>query len=185
MSDGLEYDAVNKVFSVPLELLDEWLASNAEPPKMRLKVPPMDEDNWNSIPEFARAHVFRYSTVLQSSHIAESDGEIKITNDVPVQKANLICSDLPNGKHKPMLDIDIPAALVPSSTPGHGHLYLDKELTWEQYERLLTVLWECGIIQEGVHANAVKRKYTGLRLPWHSKSTEEYEDYKEESNEQD
>lgn len=153
--------------------------------RMRLKVPPMTDENWQSIPEFARNNIFRYSNILQSSDVVESKEEQVMIDDVPVQQANLISSDLPNGNHKPMLDIDISAAFIPSSTPGHGHLYLDQELTWEKYERLLTVLHDCGIIQTGVMNNAIKRKYTALRLPWHSKAEELYETYKEESNEQD
>lgn len=68
--------------------------------------------------------------------------------------------------HKPVLDIDFPAKLVPSSTPGHSHLYLDRELSWPQYKKLLDVLAEVGIIQDGYADSAIKRGYSAVRLPW-------------------
>ena len=68
--------------------------------------------------------------------------------------------------HKPVLDLDIPAVLLPSSTEGHFHLYIDKEMSWKSYKKLLTVLAEVGIIEEGYLRASVARKYTAVRLPW-------------------
>lgn len=68
--------------------------------------------------------------------------------------------------HKPVLDIDFFAKLVPSSTPGHSHLYLDHEMSWPQYKKLLDVLAEVGIIQDGYADSAIKRGYSAVRLPW-------------------
>lgn len=68
--------------------------------------------------------------------------------------------------HKPLLDIDFPAKLVPSSTPGHFHLFLDKKLTWENYKKLLSVLAEVGIIEPGYYGASLKRGSTDVRLPW-------------------
>ena len=72
--------------------------------------------------------------------------------------------------HRPVLDIDIPAYLTPSSSPGHSHLVIDTLLPWEQYEKLLQVLAEAGIIQKGYLDAALRRQATFLRLPWVKKS---------------
>jgi len=78
-------------------------------------------------------------------------------------KANLISSQCFDGSHRPVLDFDIPAHYVPSSTPGHGHLYIDKNMSWETYERLLIALADAGILERGyVHA-ALCRKATFVR----------------------
>lgn len=71
--------------------------------------------------------------------------------------------------HKPVLDIDFPAALIPSSTPGHFHLYLDRDLTWDQYCKLLYALEDANIIQPEFRRLAFERGYTTVRLPWISK----------------
>jgi hypothetical protein len=75
----------------------------------------------------------------------------------------------PETYHRPVLDIDIPMAIVPSSTPGHGHLYLDKVLTWTQYAKLLDVLAEVGIIEPGYRDASHAREFTSVRLPWVTK----------------
>lgn len=67
--------------------------------------------------------------------------------------------------HRPVLDIDFPAQLVPSSTPGHYHLYLDIDLEWHVYEELLLDLEAAGIIQHGYARNAIRRKQSLARLP--------------------
>jgi hypothetical protein len=76
-----------------------------------------------------------------------------------------------NRMHKPVLDIDFPVQAVPSSTPGHFHLYLDKKLTWEQYDRLLGVMAEIGLLEPGYVSASRDRKHTSVRLPWVRKAT--------------
>lgn len=67
--------------------------------------------------------------------------------------------------HLPVLDLDYHADLVPSSTPGHFHLYLDRSLSWEKYEKLLKVLAEVGILEKGYVDQALIRKQSFVRLP--------------------
>ena len=51
-----------------------------------------------------------------------------------VQHAHMVTSlDPDTMQHRPILDLDFPAALVPSTTPGHFHLYLDKPMAEEDY----------------------------------------------------
>ena len=71
--------------------------------------------------------------------------------------------------HKPALDIDMPVKVVPSSTLGHFHLYIDKEMTWRQYRNLLRALKNAGIIEKGYYKASVGRKATFLRTPWFKK----------------
>ncbi len=70
------------------------------------------------------------------------------------------------GFHKPVLDIDFPAVLIPSSTVGHFHLYLDKIVSWENYVELLTALAKCDIIEQGYANVSIERGHTAVRLPW-------------------
>jgi hypothetical protein len=86
-------------------------------------------------------------------------------------KANLVSSRLVTGKHAPALDLDIPHEYVPSSTPGHGHLYINVELPWWKYRVLLWALKLCGIIEKGFYNSSVKRKQSMLRLPGTKKGT--------------
>lgn len=81
--------------------------------------------------------------------------------------ANLVSSMLKDGSHAPALDIDIPCELIPSSTPGHAHLYFPTlRLTWDQYVTLLAALAEAGIIEERYFEHSIKRGQTLLRPPW-------------------
>lgn len=89
-----------------------------------------------------------------------------------LNKANVITSKVDVGSseaaptHKPVLDIDLPVTLIPSSTPGHFHLFIDKAMTWENYAKLMDVLAEVGILESG-YVNASKdRGFTAVRVPW-------------------
>lgn len=90
------------------------------------------------------------------------------------QSLNLICSALDahmsvpeeHRQHRPVLDIDFEARLIPSSTPGHYHLYLDGILIPDPlYKYLLKVLAQCGIIQENYAKYSIERGYTAVRKP--------------------
>lgn len=67
--------------------------------------------------------------------------------------------------HRPVLDIDFGAALVPSGTPGHFHLYLDKLMKWGDYSALMTALMDAGIIEPGYDLASQERGYSSARLP--------------------
>ncbi|MEU4155728.1 hypothetical protein [Actinoplanes sp. NPDC026670] len=72
--------------------------------------------------------------------------------------------------HKVVLDIDLPVTVLPSSTPGHHHLFIDKPMTWPTYKRLLDALADAGLIESGYRSASVERKYTAVRLPWVKKA---------------
>jgi hypothetical protein len=80
--------------------------------------------------------------------------------------ANCVGSRTRRGKHRPVLDIDFAARLVPSSTEGHWHLYLDGiELTDRQYEQLVGTLAAIGVVQQGIHNQLHREGQTIVRLP--------------------
>lgn len=83
-------------------------------------------------------------------------------------EANVLSSELneTHGWHAPVLDIDFPCRLEPSSTPGHFHLYLDGlVMPWADYEALLNALAVAGVIEHGYAEACIARKSTMVRLP--------------------
>ena len=72
--------------------------------------------------------------------------------------------------HKPVLDIDMPVKVLPSTTKGHFHLYIDKVMTWGQYKKLLKALAKAGIIETGYVGASEARGFTAVRLPWVKKN---------------
>jgi hypothetical protein len=67
--------------------------------------------------------------------------------------------------HYPGIDIDSSVFLVESQTPGHHHLYIDKALTYDEYERLLRTLLDVGLVEQGFYDSFILRKATYLRIP--------------------
>lgn len=93
------------------------------------------------------------------------------------KNANLIssevaCTDL----HKPVLDLDLPCKLIPSTHAGHYHLYINHAMKWEQYQKLLNILVDCGIIQPGYRNASFARGFSSVRLPWIKKKPKKVED---------
>lgn len=89
--------------------------------------------------------------------------------EMPLEKANLISSEIAPDRHMPVIDLDFPARIIPSSTQGHGHLYIDTEITWPQYVALLTGFHRAGLIQTAWLTNALADQRTYVRLPHVSK----------------
>lgn len=65
-----------------------------------------------------------------------------------------------------VLDVDRPVLVLPSSTPGHHHLYIDRRMTWRRYSRLLDLLVDVDVLEPGYVAAAESRGHTPVRLPW-------------------
>lgn len=84
-----------------------------------------------------------------------------------VDEANIITSQIKGQRrHTIMLDLDVPAKLVPSTTEGHSHLYIDVTVNWPTYRALLDALQDAGVIQPGYNSVSQRRGFTALRLPW-------------------
>ena len=71
--------------------------------------------------------------------------------------------------HMPMFDIDLEMRVVPSSTPGKGHLYINKPMPWAKVEALLAALVEAGIVHRNYLKHSQARGYTCLRPAFISK----------------
>lgn len=91
--------------------------------------------------------------------------KVEQRTQVPKREATLVSSKLVDGQHAPALDIDLPCRLVPSTTEGHFHLFIDKPMSWRRYKALLKALKNAGVIEEGYYGASVRRRMTMLRMP--------------------
>lgn len=93
----------------------------------------------------------------------------------PPEGANLYSSELLElddeglPLHAPVIDFDVPARLVPSSTPGNSHLYIDVAMSWEKYEALLQALVDAGVVEPGYLGASRERRATFVRMPGFTK----------------
>lgn len=74
------------------------------------------------------------------------------------------------GYHTVMLDVDHPVRVVPSSTPGHYHLYIEVPVEHEQYFDALDALVDANILERGYVEASRARGGTHVRLPWVKKA---------------
>lgn len=58
------------------------------------------------------------------------------------------------------------AFAIASTTPGHGHLYVDKLMDWATYQTLLNKLVDLGVLEPGYVGASEARGWTCVRLPW-------------------
>lgn len=96
------------------------------------------------------------------------EASVERVDTIDVTEADVITSAVHNKPetHKLILDLDLPAQLIPSTTAGHFHLYVDKEIPWRTYKKLLKVLAQAGLIEQGYANVSLERGYTAARLPW-------------------
>lgn len=83
----------------------------------------------------------------------------------PPTGASLPFWETPARTHKFLIDLDMPAKVVPSSTPGHCHLFIDHAMTWDTYEKLLIALADAGLVEPGYVNASIDQGYTTVRLP--------------------
>lgn len=82
---------------------------------------------------------------------------------------NLVTSRVRGGMHMPVIDLDFPCELVPSGSPGHFHLYINREVSQDQQQALLDGLLWAGLIEQGWYDGCVRNGYTRVRHPDHPK----------------
>lgn len=87
--------------------------------------------------------------------------EVTDPDDALLVGSRLVNSDL----HAPAIDLDVPARLIPSSTPGHFHLYIDVPMSWEQYDTVLSALAFAGVVEDGYVNASRSREQSFLRRP--------------------
>jgi len=123
----------------------------------------------HELPSSARRPLHRVANLDTTGEYSESAEGREVVADLA--EANVVSSLIPRPAgslptHRPVLDLDVPAFLVPSSTPGHSHLYIDQDVPDAEFWRLCDALAEAGILQEGYVSASKSRGYTSVRLPW-------------------
>lgn len=115
-------------------------------------------------------------TTAPVSSNSEDDGYTQIHPDLrPADHhtATLVTSKLEDSSlHMPVIDIDMPCMLLPSSTPGHFHLYIEKAMTWEKFLAILEAMEDAGVIGPGYLKYTRKRGYATVRYPGVTKQNE-------------
>jgi hypothetical protein len=71
-----------------------------------------------------------------------------------------------NDIHKVFLDLDCEHWYVPSSTPGHGHLYINVNMRRKDLDWLMGQLYRFGIVSSGWKGQLENRQANTFRLPW-------------------
>lgn len=111
--------------------------------------------------------------------VAHAVDDRRATTDPEVVEAFSSCyrSDLEldpprQRNHALLLDLDVPAWLLPSSTGGHGHLYVDLEIPEDKLWRFLDAAADIGLVEEGYVSACKARGMTSLRPPWIEKGRE-------------
>lgn len=105
------------------------------------------------------------------------DGKIledKTREEASIKEAHVISSEvrLHDNLHRPVIDIDVPIRVFPSTTPGHFHLYIDYLVPWDDYLDMLKAMAKCGIVEWNYIDASIARGGTHVRLPWIKKGTE-------------
>lgn len=102
---------------------------------------------------------------------SQDDALEKDRKPAPIENSHVISSELEkdSGYHKPVIDIDVPIRVFPSTTPGHFHLYIDYNVQWDDYVHLLYAMAQAGIVERGYVDASIQRGGTHVRLPWVSK----------------
>lgn len=105
-----------------------------------------------------------YKDVQWRDEYGQSEIERKTAT---INDAEVVSSEIRNTNlHAPVLDIDVPHQLVPSSTSGHSHLYIDVPMSWWRYKRLLKAMARAGILEKGYVKASIARRHTSVRVPW-------------------
>lgn len=119
-----------------------------------------------------------YNVTLDKRVLRDDDDDaypVRLSEREPISldDANLVGSQLvtsePNStsdKHGLILDLDFPVTAIASSTPGHSHLYLGREITWEHCLNIMKAFVNAGLLEKGYYRASLERKQTYLRLPW-------------------
>lgn len=67
--------------------------------------------------------------------------------------------------HWPVLDLDMPCHLIPSTHEGHFHLVIEHPMSWEQYVKLLKALRDASLLEPWFVNKSIERGYTAIRRP--------------------
>lgn len=103
------------------------------------------------------------SAYINAEAFRASAEEGKLRQD---DEGNLITSrDRFSPDHLPIIDLDISHVYVPSRTEGHGHLYLNRRVSFEAYREIIEVLAKHGIVGQGNLIQLDVYRHSAARLP--------------------
>jgi hypothetical protein len=112
--------------------------------------------------------LYRTLTPISDSPYEEDPERVKSEHGY----ATLVGSKLENGNHMPVIDLDLPCMLVESSTPGHFHLYVNKEMSFGQMLNMLQMMTDAGVVQPGFNRFTRERGEAFVRYPGVTKANE-------------
>lgn len=112
--------------------------------------------------------LYRTLTPISDSLYEEDPERVKSEHGY----ATLVSSKLPDGNHMPVIDLDLPCMLVPSSTSGHFHLYINQEMSWGQFLNMLQMMTDAGVVQPGFNRFTRERGQAFVRYPGVTKDNE-------------
>ena len=130
------------------------------------------DDLMKSKPEYIENRLTAYFEDSYKSDSRNKDWAENF-NESDYNKANLVLSSTMNITHKPVIDLDFESVLIPSTSKNHYHLYLNKEVAWDDYLAMLRAMQKCGIVQKGWVDSAEHRGYSAVRRPGKSKPVKE------------
>jgi hypothetical protein len=100
--------------------------------------------------------------VLSLLKYRASRDRVSATNELAnIESSHVVGSSL----HAPIIDLDQPHSYVSSSTPGHGHLYLNVPTTRARMFLLLLGLRATGNLERGTFWWSIRRGATFVRPP--------------------
>lgn len=85
---------------------------------------------------------------------------------ITAAKANLISSKTTDGRQMPIIDLDFDFHIVPSSTPGHAHLFIDHPMSKFRWAILMLALWFTGAVEMGYAVWSLRRGGNFVRTPY-------------------
>lgn len=109
---------------------------------------------------------------LDKANTAHISAGYMVQDDGP---ANLISSLGTDGKHYPVLDLDVPHKYVMSSKPGHGHLFINRGMHWSELVQLLDTLANFSIIEHGFAESSKIKGMSQVRVPGVFKQQGDYQ----------
>lgn len=121
------------------------------------------QEKYAMLPDFVLDHVYVQAELNRNGSYTPATPETPTT----AAKATLVTSKIRGtDQHRPVLDIDFRAALLPSSQAGHFHLYLDQSMKTEEYFKFLHKLAKFQIIEYGYAEASHARGFSAVRVPW-------------------
>lgn len=116
----------------------------------------------------------RWRHVMYHVNLDRESGTVDVyhrNNDI--SDANVVSSEIEGSPlHTLMVDLDVPAHLIPSETPGHSHLFIDVPMTADQMWAIVDALAAAGVVEGGYAGSSHARGFTSVRLPWVAKGPE-------------